>query len=156
MTQVIDLKKWQKKLANNSKSDAKSKQASPSVQAGQIRTDLLPEKSDELNTMIPLQVSEIPIDKTTLELVIVAEQAWQKPFKLNSAFARKYSFGVSIACQVGWISTEVSEDVFTKTWRITEPGMHFLNDFNAQHAPHITEALKRVLEGKNDKPSNTK
>ena len=50
-----------------------------------------------------------------------------------------------------WISTEISEDVFTKTWRITEPGMRFLNDFNAQHAPHITDALKKVLEGKNDK-----
>ena len=32
--------------------------------------------------MIPIQVSEIPIDKTTLELVIVAEQAWQN-HKLN-------------------------------------------------------------------------
>ena len=100
-----------------------------------------------------MQVSEIPIDKTTLELVIVTEHAWQKPFKLNSAFARKYSFGVSVACQVGWISTEVSEDVFTKTWRITEPGMMFLNDFNTQHAPHITEALKRKLD---EKPDQTK
>ena len=153
MTQVIDLKKWQKRLEKNSKSDAKSKQTSPSAQAGQIRTDLLPEKSDELNTLIPMQVSEIPIDKTTLELVIVTEHAWQKPFKLNSAFARKYSFGVSVACQVGWISTEVSEDVFTRTWRITEPGMMFLNDFNTQHAPHITEALKRKLD---EKPDQTK
>ena len=48
---VIDFKEMQKKLGNRSTSDAQLKQTSKLDKHGKIRTDLLPEKSDELNNI---------------------------------------------------------------------------------------------------------
>jgi len=122
---VIDFKKMQKKLANRSTSDAQSKQTLKSDKHGKIRTDLLPEKSDELNTLIPMQQTE---DITQLILYVIAN-AWEKPFGLNSKYARDNSLPLSIAVQLGHVTTEFAPNKFGRKYLATQDGIDFLQNF---------------------------
>ena len=121
---VIDFKEQQKKLGKRTNSDAQSKQNIKSVKHGQIRTDLLPEKSDELNTLIPIEAPDI----TQLLLYIVAT-AWEKPFGISSIFARKNALPLSIAIQLNFVTTEFAPNKFGRRWLATQDGIDFLQKF---------------------------
>ena len=121
---VIDLKEQRKKLGKRTNSDAQSKQNTKSVKHGQIRTDLLPEKSDELNTLIPIHAPDI-----TNLIVMVVANAWEKPFGISSKYARENALPLSIAIQLNFVTTEFSPNKFGRRWLATQDGIDFLQQF---------------------------
>ena len=140
---VIDFKEQRKKLEKRLASDAKSKQNTKLGKHGRIRTDLLPEKSDELNTLIPIETND---DGTTELLLAVTERAWVKPFSVSSKYARDNAFPVSIAVIVGFISTEIAPDVFGRQWMITESGIRFLQDFKQNYSEELLEKFRQMKD----------
>ena len=124
---VIDFKEMQKKLGNRSTSDAQLKQTSKSDKHGKIRTDLLPEKSDELNTYIPMHKPDT--EDITQHILYVIANAWEKPFGLNSKYARDNALPLSIAIQLGHVTTEFAPNKFGKKYLATQDGIDFLQNF---------------------------
>lgn len=140
---VIDFKEQRKKLGKRTNSDAQSKQNIKSVKHGKILTELLPDKSDELNTLIPIETTD---EGTTELLLAVTERAWVKPFSVSSKYARDNAFPVSIAVIVGFISTEIAPDVFSRQWQVTESGIRFLQDFKQNYSEELLEKFRQMKE----------
>ena len=144
---VIDFKEQQKKLGKRTTSDAQSKQNTKSGKHGRIRTDLLPEKSDELNTLIPMEVDgDFEYQQTTAGLLTVTERSWVKPFSVTSKFARDNAFHVAIASLVGFITIELSPDVFGRNWMVTEVGIRFLQDFQHEYSEELKEKFRNLKD----------
>ncbi len=103
------------------------KQTSKSDKHGKIRTDLLPEKSDELNTYIPMHKPDT--EDITQHILYVIANAWEKPFGLNSKYARDNALPLSIAIQLGHVTTEFAPNKFGKKYLATQDGIDFLQNF---------------------------
>lgn len=61
-------------------------------------------------------------------LTEVVQQAYSKPFSLQSDFARSNSFYVAAAASLGYITTRTSPKTYHygPLWRTTKAGLHFL------------------------------
>ena len=54
--------------------------------------------------------------------------AWRRPFKTKSDFARRAADLVGVCCSKGHLTTQLSDSLFGRHWRITPKGLTYLFD----------------------------
>ena len=62
-------------------------------------------------------------------ILYVIANAWEKPFGLNSKYARDNALPLSIAIQLGHVTTEFAPNKFGKKYLATQDGIDFLQNF---------------------------
>lgn len=69
-----------------------------------------------------------PTDTLTKKLVMVVQQAYTKPFSLQSDFARSNAFFVAAAASMGLITTRTGpkSHLYGPLWRATRAGLNYL------------------------------
>ena len=110
MTQVISFADWQRKRDELSKSNAQSKQNTPSAKHGPTHT-----KSDTDFEVIGILFS-------------VLLEARTKPFTTKSDFARMAATEIALLASEGLLSTEVAPGNYTNKWMVTEAGIEWMSE----------------------------
>lgn len=72
--------------------------------------------------------SRVDSEGITKRLTAVVQQAYTKPFSLQSDFARSNSFFVAAAASLGYITTRTGprSSLYGHLWRTTRAGLQFL------------------------------
>ena len=58
-----------------------------------------------------------------MSIICILEEAWQRPFKTKSDFARYHADMIAMAASDGLITTKLATGVYTREWRITPKGL---------------------------------
>lgn len=75
-----------------------------------------------------LKAQSSSTEALTKRLELVIQQAYTKPFSLQSDFARSHAFFVAAAASMGLITTRTApkQGLFGHLWRATKQGLSFL------------------------------
>jgi hypothetical protein len=66
-------------------------------------------------------------------LADVLEQAWLKPFKTKSDFARDHADIVAMAASDGLLTTKVATGLYQRQWILTPRGLSHLHALTGMH-----------------------
>lgn len=74
-------------------------------------------------------------------LTDVLQRAWQKPFAVQSNFARENAGVVGVAASEGLITTKIAAGLFSRQWTITIAGLRYLEIMEGLKNACATEKL---------------